>query len=45
MPSYMPSFSDAIKVNFQLGIWVSQFIFGDLQMLNGRLLRKDYSYL
>jgi hypothetical protein len=39
----MPSCSDAIKVNFQLGIWVSQFIFGDLQMLNGKLWRKDCS--
>jgi hypothetical protein len=42
---YMPSFLDAIKVNFQLGIWVSQFIFADLQMLNGKLLRKYCSYV
>jgi hypothetical protein len=43
MPNRMLSCSDAIKVNFQLGIWVSQFIFGDLQMLNGKLWRKDSS--
>jgi hypothetical protein len=44
MPTHMLSCSDAIKVNFQLGIWVSQLIFGDLEMLNGKLWRKGYSY-
>jgi hypothetical protein len=44
MLTLMLSCLDVLRVNFQLGIWVSRFIFGGLQMVNGKLWRKGCNY-
>ena len=41
----MLNFLAVCKVNFLSTIWVFRFIFGNLQMLNGKRWRKDCKYV